>query len=193
MEALDAVTDRKAQGSETLDELIVVRCLIGERAAFDLLIERWHEPVRRYVMRATGDSDATSDIVQDVWLRVLRGLTSLRDPARFRPWIFGIARRLLMDRLRARYAEPVFTETESDELAADDDTGSLAEDLAILEQELGQLPLVEREVLQLFYIEELSLNDIAEIAQVPVGTVKSRLFRARRLLRAHMIQKGVQA
>jgi RNA polymerase sigma-70 factor (ECF subfamily) len=186
------VTDPAPRDSEASDELVVIRCLIGERDAFDLLIERWYVPVRRYVMRATNDADAAGDLLQDVWLRVLRGLPSLRDPSRFRPWLFGIARRVLMDRLRARYAEPSFAGTETDELPAGDDSGR-TDDLEILEHELGQLPLIEREVLQLFYIEELSLNDIAEIAAVPVGTVKSRLFRARRMLRALMMKKGVQA
>jgi len=143
----------------------------------------------RYAARLTNDPDAAADVVQEVWLRVVRGLTTLRDAARFRAWLFGIARRVLMDRLRARYAEPAIEPVELEEIehpAADD----RAEDLSRLQAELHRLPLLEREVLVLFYLRELSLNDIAAIAAIPVGTVKSRLFRARRLLRTQLDRQG---
>ena len=67
--------------------------------------------------------------------------------------------------------------------AADDAPDGVEADLATVERELARLPLVEREVLTLFYLRELSLGDVAEVLGVPVGTVKSRLFRARKLLR----------
>jgi RNA polymerase sigma-70 factor (ECF subfamily) len=129
-------------------------------------------------------------VVQEVWLRVLRGLPGLRDAARFRPWLFGIARRALMDRLRVRYAEPPLEPLEhggSEEPAADQ--GHI-DDFLIVQAELDRLPLPEREVLVLFYLRELSLNDIAAIAGIPLGTVKSRLFRARQLLRRQLERKG---
>ncbi|MEO6212708.1 MAG: sigma-70 family RNA polymerase sigma factor [Vicinamibacterales bacterium] len=173
------------------DEWLVLRCQIGEREAFDALIARWHPLLWRYAARLTNDPDAAADVVQDVWLRVLRGLPGLRDAARFRAWLFGIARRVLMDRLRIRYAAPLMEAvdlTEIPEAVADDD---LAEDLSLLQTELAHLPMPEREVLVLFYLRELSLKDIAEIAGIPVGTVKSRLFRARHLLRAQLVGKGV--
>ncbi len=121
----------------------------------------------------------------------MRGLTKLRDAARFRAWLFGIARRVLMDRLRVRYAEPPMESLELGEIeepAADD---GRAGDLSLVHEELNRLPLQEREVLVLFYLRELSLNDIAAIAAIPVGTVKSRLFRARRLLRTELNRKGL--
>jgi RNA polymerase sigma factor (sigma-70 family) len=174
-----------------LDELVVVRCQLGEREAFDALIARWHPLLWRYAVRLTGDADAAADVVQDVWLRGLRGLPRLREPSRFRAWIFGIARRVLMDRLRLRYAEPPMEPIESGDVepAADE---SREDDLALLQEELDRLPLLEREVLVLFYLQELSLNDIAAIAAIPVGTVKSRLFRARRMLRTLLHRKGQQ-
>ncbi|MEO7190338.1 MAG: sigma-70 family RNA polymerase sigma factor [Vicinamibacterales bacterium] len=174
------------------DEWVVLRCQMGERDAFDLLIARWHEPLWRYALRVTGDADAAADVVQEVWLRVLRGFGRLREAARFQPWLFGIARRVLMDRLRARYAAPRFEEVDMAELpgvAVEDDR---AEDLALLEAGLSELPVLERDVLVLFYLQKLSLNDIADIAAIPVGTVKSRLFRARKMLRERLIIKGVQ-
>jgi RNA polymerase sigma-70 factor (ECF subfamily) len=167
------------------DERLAIRCLLGEPAAFDELIDRWHPGVWRYARRMAGSDDAADDAVQDVWLRVVRGLPRLDDPGRIRAWIFGIARRVLMDRLRARYATPAMADVELDTLeqtATEDD--DLQTRLAEVELALATLPVIERDVLALFYLEELSLAEVAAVVGVPVGTVKSRLFRARQLLRA---------
>jgi RNA polymerase sigma factor (sigma-70 family) len=168
------------------DEWLVVRCQLGERPAFDELIERWSEPVWKYVRRLTNTDDAADEIVQDVWLRVLRGINRLRDGSKLRAWLFGIARRALMDRLREQYAAPDLSDIDVTGLPAPTDNDAAEDieaDLAAVQQELARLPMVEREVLTLFYLQELSLGEVAEVLGVPVGTVKSRLFRARRLLR----------
>lgn len=165
------------------DEWLVVRCQLGERAAFDELIDRWNEPLWYYVRRVTGEDEAARDIVQDLWLRVLRGITRLRDGSKLRPWLFGIARHALMDRWRDKYASPAVSGVDVTEVALDVPSGELEEDLAAMEHELARLPVVEREVLTLFYLRELALSEVADVLAVPVGTVKSRLFRARRLLR----------
>lgn len=175
------------------DEWLVVRCQLGERPAFDELIERWHEPLWKYVRRLTGEDEAARDIVQDVWLRVLRGISRLRDGSKLRAWLFGIARHALMDRLRAQYATPPATDMDVTDLAAKDTPADLEEELRTLQHELMRLPVTEREVLTLFYLQELSLAQVAEVLEVPIGTVKSRLFRARHLLRREVEAKRRQA
>ena len=175
------------------DELLVIRCQLGERSAFDELTERWHPPLWKYVRRLAGDDDAAKDVAQDVWLRVLRGIGRLRDGSRLRPWLFGIARRALMDRLRHHYAAPISSDIDVAELAADQTMDSLEEEIGAMEHELVRLPTTEREVLTLFYLRELSLAEVAEVLDVPVGTVKSRLFRARRLLRRGLDSEGTRA
>ena len=174
------------------DEWLVVRCQLGERLAFDELIERWSEPVWKYVRRLTNTDDAADEIVKNVWLRVLRGIKRLRDGSKLRAWLFGIARRALMDRLREQYAAPALSDIDVTGLPApadDDGAEDIETDLAAVQHELARLPVVEREVLTLFYLQELSLGEVAEVLDVPVGTVKSRLFRARRLLRREVDQK----
>lgn len=168
------------------DEWLVVRCQLGERPAFDELIERWHGPLWRYARRLTGDDDTASEVTQDVWLKVLRGIGGLRDGASLRPWLFGITRRTLMDRLRAHYAAPATADLDPATLVAEDTAGLDHEDLAAIDEGLSRLPATEREILTLFYLRELSLSDIARVLAVPVGTVKSRLFRARVLLRREL-------
>jgi RNA polymerase sigma-70 factor (ECF subfamily) len=174
------------------DELLAIRCQLGEPEAFTELVERWHEPIRRYVRRVADNDEMAGDIVQDIWLRVLRGMPRLRDPARLRAWLFGIARRSVMDRLRQRYTEPEPASLDDVDVAIGDAVDDDVEQLALLREELTRLPFVEREVLVLFYLRELTLAQLADILAVPVGTVKSRLFRARRLLRQQLVDRGIE-
>jgi len=174
------------------DELLAVRCQLGEPEAFDALITRWHEPLWRYLRRLTGDDDAAEEAIQDAWLRILRGIPRLRDCGRVRPWLFGIARRVVMDRLRERYAEPARAFTEDVDVATEDESSDLEEELELLQDELTRLRAPEREVLVLFYLEELTLTEIADVVGIPTGTVKSRLFRARKALRDQLVRKGVK-
>jgi RNA polymerase sigma-70 factor (ECF subfamily) len=170
-------------------ELLAIGCQLGDASALDELIDRWHEPLWRYARRVTGRDDAASDAVQDAWVRILRALPGLRAPARLVPWLFGITRRVLMDRLRAQYAAPSPIEVDDAvhaAAAAEPGPDDLHLQLDAMERALEKLPVVERDVLVLFYLQDLSLADIADILSVPVGTVKSRLFRARHMLRKEM-------
>ena len=174
------------------DELLAVRCQLGEPAAFDVLIERWHGPLWTYIRRVVGDEDAALEVIQDVWIKVLRGIPKLRDGSKLRAWLFGIARRTVLDRLRERYAGPVEAEIDLSEVPADTLPQHEEHELQQLEGALARLPTVERDVLTLFYLEDLTLADIAGALKVPVGTVKSRLFRARRMLREAIDAGGAQ-
>ncbi|WP_250028463.1 RNA polymerase sigma factor [Paractinoplanes maris] len=168
------------------DELVVVRCQLGEREAFAELVTAWHGRVERYVGRMLGRAD--DDVVQEVWLAVVRGLPRLRQPDRFAPWLFAIARRAVMNRLRDAYAAP-------EPAAPDDqpDEASAVVDRELIAGALAALPAREREVLLLFHLEDLPLDACAQICAVPVGTVKSRLNRGRRLLREELLRKGYEA
>jgi RNA polymerase sigma-70 factor (ECF subfamily) len=176
----------------TDDELLAIRCQLGEPAGFEDLIARWHAPLWSFVRRLVGDDDSAREIFQDVWVRVIRGIPRLRDGSKLRAWLFGIARRTLMDRLRHEYARSRTVDVDVDEIAADVSVAEDVEHLEALERALVELPIIEREVLTLFYLQELSLNEVADALKVPVGTIKSRLFRAKRLLRQAMTERGVR-
>ncbi len=165
------------------DELLAIRCQMGERAAFDALIARWHEPLWRYLRRLSNSDDIAGDLAQDTWVRVLRGMGALREPAKLRPWLFGIARRVAMDRLRFQYVRRGAEDVDLDDLPGDEPALELEADAAALDGALAALPVAEREMLTLFYLRELSLAEIATMLSVPIGTVKSRLHRARQELR----------
>ncbi|MFG2077076.1 RNA polymerase sigma factor [Nonomuraea maritima] len=169
------------------DDVLVVRAQLGERAALAELLSRWRTPVWVYVRRML-DADRADDVTQEIWLSVVRGLPRLRDPGRFAPWLFTIARRSITDRLRGEYAQAEETPVAGD--AVVDDPVEAMVDRAALVSVLSELPVLEREVLVLFYLEDLPVDVCADICRVPAGTVKSRLNRARHLLREHLEEKG---
>ena len=179
----------KSETAQIDDELLVIRCQLGERRAFDELIGRWAAPLAAYAGRVSQDDDAAAELTQDIWLRVFRGIDRLRDAQRFRSWLFGIAHRAFADSLRGRYAALPAAESDVDQVA---DEGAQADhaDLDQIEHGLARLPPVEREILTLFYLQELSIEETAEALSIALGTVKSRLHRARRLLRHEFEKEG---
>ncbi|KOY56049.1 RNA polymerase sigma factor [Streptomyces sp. XY332] len=178
---------------ERRDGLLVVRCQLGERQAFHELVRLWHDPLWRYVRGMVGSPHLADDLAQEAWVSVVRGLPRLREPERFAPWLFTIARRTVADHVRQMYRVPQTTEVETDDVAAADD--GFGDVLTALEIEVGLsgLPPLEREVLILFHLEDLPLAACAEVVGVPPGTVKSRLHRARRMLRDVLVERGYEA
>jgi RNA polymerase sigma factor (sigma-70 family) len=167
------------------DALLVVRAQLGDRRSLAELVGHWHDPMWRYVRSMLGAADRADDVTQEVWAAALKGLPGLRQPERLAPWLFTIARRAVVDHLREKYSQqdPPDGEHVDDEVDAVLDRAQVTEGLA-------ELPAREREVLSLFYLQDMTLDDCAQVLDVPSGTVKSRLFRARRLLRDRLVGKG---
>jgi RNA polymerase sigma factor (sigma-70 family) len=167
------------------DELLVVRCQLGEPEAFDALVLRWHPPLSRYIQSLLPRDNSADDVVQELWIGVLRGIPRLRVPEALAPWLFSIARRAVMNRLRHRYGSALEVPlTAPDDFPAEEAADDAAEaDWAAIEANLDKLPVIDREVLMLFYLKEMSLQELSAVLGVPVGTVKSRLHRARRQMR----------
>jgi RNA polymerase sigma factor (sigma-70 family) len=186
------VTDAndEARGRAAM-ELLVIRCQLGEREAFDALVERWHGPLWSFIRRAAGDDAVAEDILQDAWLRIVRGLGRLSDPARLAPWLFSIARRAVIDHIRRRSSRPAAVELEEEAHPAAEPPPDDWEEIELVQDAVADLSPADRETVALFYLQELDLREIAEVLAIPVGTVKSRLHRARGLLRKHLEAKGV--
>ena len=171
------------------DALLAVRCQLGEADAFDELVRRFHPALSTYARRLTSSDDAAADAVQDIWLRAVRALPRLREPERLRAWLFGIAHRALMDRFRHQYASLEVTGVDDADAAAEVEDPSAEERSAAVDAALATLSVADRELLTLFYLDELTIADLSRALDVPIGTVKSRLFRARRLLRAAITEE----
>jgi RNA polymerase sigma-70 factor (ECF subfamily) len=170
-------------------ELLVVRCQIGERHALSELVDRWHPRLAGYVGGMLTNTAVVDDVVQEIWISVFRSLPGLREPSNFSSWVYTIARRSIMDRLRKDYRTPMTASEEVDDGAVEGLIDGL-EDRMLIGAALSDLSPIDREVAWLVLIEDRPLSEAATITDVPIGTVKSRLHRARRQLRASLESEG---
>ncbi|MFA9201364.1 MAG: RNA polymerase sigma factor [Cypionkella sp.] len=162
------------------DGLLVTLAIAGDRAAAERLARRWHPRLLRTARRLVGAAAAPS-AVQDCWVSILRGIGRLRDPARFGPWAFGILHRRCADVLRTQSAERAGLGEEFKDAYSG---ANLPDDAFAIAQAMAELPSDQRLAAQLYFVERLTLAEIAAVQRVPVGTAKSRLFHARRRLKA---------
>ena len=165
--------------NKIVDEILVMDCQSGNVKALELLVSRWQKRLWTYAYRLLGDSEVAWDITQESWLGIVRGIRKLEDPARFGPWCFRIVGNKANDWIRKRQADrkPIQqAETENVLTAEDCERLDKASDLSTI---LRKLPGNHREIIMLYYIEQLSVGEIAIVLDVPSGTVKSRLHKAR--------------
>jgi RNA polymerase sigma-70 factor (ECF subfamily) len=163
-------------------DLLVLEAQDGSRAAFGRLARHHHPGLLRYALSLARDPGLAQDAVQDGWLTVVRKLRRLDDPRAFRGWLYHAVRWRVLDRLnaRSRRGEEPLPEP-AGQPAVDDD--ARRDRRLDLDAGLARLHPGEREVLQLFYLRGLRVADIAVALDVPAGTVKSRLYRARQQLK----------
>lgn len=166
-------------------ELLVLRCRQGQRAALEELVRTWERPLFYYIRRLIDDEDEARQVLQQSWVGVLQGLGRLREPRKLPAWLYRIARITALTHLRRRYGEQSLRRDSDMAPAGDVPDGQLDFDQAEqIHYGLTRLALIHREVLTLFFLQDLSLEEIASILEIPVGTVKSRLHHARRMLKA---------
>ena len=165
-------------------ELLALRCRRGDRAALEELIRSWERRLFYFIRQLVGNEEDASDILQQTWLRVLGGIGSLREPQRLTSWLYRIARNTALNHARAQAAYRAGLEESPDQACAEE--GSDAFDLEDAEQvhaALQRLSLPHREALTLYFLEDLAIEEIADVLGVQPGTVKSRLHYAKRALR----------
>jgi RNA polymerase sigma factor (sigma-70 family) len=166
-------------------ELLALRCRRGETAALEELVRTWERRLLYFIRRLVDREQDAWDVLQQTWLRVLPGLGGLREPRSLGPWLYRVARRAAFDhgQVRANYRRFLkdYQAAVAGEEAPDRPAFETAEQL---HWGLVQLPMPHREALSLFYLEDFSIDEIAQILEVPPGTVKSRLHHAKKALRA---------
>jgi len=169
------------RSTRVLDEWLALRCKAGDSGAFGDLISEMERPLLYYATKLTGSEDKALDILQEVWLRALPGIRKLKDPASVRAWLYTVAHAAAIDQFRQQRARERAEEVHIE--AADTDIAFDPGDAALIHQALDRIETKHREVLVLFFLEDFSLDEIAQILNCPQGTVKSRLFYAKKALR----------
>jgi RNA polymerase sigma-70 factor, ECF subfamily len=169
------------------EQLPVQQAKAGEPEAWNVLFRRYQLPLYVYVFELARDEQTSLDIVQETFIAAARHIGSLRDERKFGGWLFGIAHQKCVQSWRQQNRAAALRE-EIAESPPDLDDGP-DQWLIRREQEaefmslLNELPVPQRSVLLLHFIEDFSLEQIAEITDTPLGTVKSRLHYAKRALR----------
>ncbi|MBU6429977.1 MAG: sigma-70 family RNA polymerase sigma factor [Cyanobacteria bacterium REEB65] len=176
---------------------LVVRSQRGDTKAFGELVRWQQDRVFNVAFRMTGDRDIAADVTQDAFLRAFRSLPKLRQPERFGSWLLRIVNNLCLDALASRNTVSL------DEILEDGDEHLPVSNMdpvdrleGVLSDEavaaaLQRVPAVYRQVLVLRHIEDLPYEQIAEILDIPLGTVKTRLFRGRDQLRQFLMEGGI--
>ena len=167
-------------------EEIVSRCRRGERAAFEELFDVYQPRLKYYVRRLDSGGANIDDVLQDIWLTVYKKIGKLKDVRTFSVWIYRIARNKVYDGFR--HKERFVRLPEDDELpvSGDDEPVFDAEDAEKLHRALEKLKPYHREVLTLHFLEQMPYQSIAEVVGCKQGTIKSRVFHAKRSLRTEM-------
>jgi RNA polymerase sigma-70 factor (ECF subfamily) len=168
---------------QALDDYLVLLAQGGSQPAFARLAARWTPKLLAFAARALGTTEQATDAVQDTWESAARGLKRLEDPARFRAWIYAIASRKCADALRAKYRRQTVIDAAQAMESSPADAESDANVRLDFESALKRLPPEQRVAVSLYFGEEMSVAEIAQITGAPEGTVKSRLFAARKALR----------
>jgi RNA polymerase sigma-70 factor (ECF subfamily) len=175
------------------DEELIAELQRDDDAAFDILVDRYKDPLKNFVYRFVGDPDEAHDIVQETLIRVYRSRNSYKPGAKFSTWIYTIATNLAKSHLRRRKLRTLLmvtrTRDEPDPVfeGADEAPGPDVEIDSTMKEEqiqkaLGTLPVRFREVIVFRDIQEMSYEEIVAITGLPMGTVKSRINRGRSML-----------
>lgn len=180
------------------DASLVVRVSEGDEAAFESLVAKYEQRLIRYLRSFVRDEEKARELVQDTFVKVYRNAHRYEPKASFATWLFRIAHNTAISYIRKKKVALVFGfgnhDPETDQPAGDIASTApgphrLAEDGEIsrlVQQELLGLPEKLREAFVLFDIEQLSIAEVARVTGSPEGTVKARIFRARRALRERL-------
>ena len=169
----------------TDDAALLAAASAGDLDSFEALVREHTRTVYAHALRFFGDPGAAEDTVQEVWIKVYRSLGSFDGRARFSTWLYRVTRNTCLDSVRAGARRPIPVDP-VDAIAA---PGDLADEVALttsVEQAMRALPPEDRDAFSAVALFDLSYAEAADALKVPIGTVKSRVFRARRSL-AHSL------
>jgi RNA polymerase sigma-70 factor (ECF subfamily) len=181
----------------TSDELLIGRIASGDRLAMQVLFARHHVRVYRFVLRLVRDESKAEDLISEVFLDVWRQAGRFEGRSAVATWLLAIARFKALSALRRRPDEELDEEAaEAIEDGADDPHVALEkkDKSAVIRKCLEKLSAEHREIIDLVYYHEKSVEEVAEIVGIPENTVKTRMFYARKrlaeLLKAAGIDRG---
>lgn len=179
-----------------VDQDIIEQVRAGNPRRYAVLVDRHKDRALTLAVRLTGNREEAEELVQDAFVRAYKSLDQFRGDARFGTWFYRILYNLCMTKVtrrRGRFEELDLEVDQSGSGAVADDEPSIHEQLereemqAMISAEIESLPGQFRSVITLFYVQEMSYEEIASVLDRPIGTVKTNLFRGRVLLRERVL------
>jgi RNA polymerase sigma-70 factor (ECF subfamily) len=177
------------------DKSLMARVAQGDRRAIQLLFDRYQLKVYRFVLRLVANSATAEDIVSEVFLDLWRHAASFENRAQLSTWILAVARNKAVSAMRRRIDQPLedaMAEAIPDRAPTAEETLDAANRSTVLRRCLAQLSPPHREIIDLVYYHEKSVEEVAAIVGAPAATVKTRMFYARRRLAEHLKAAGVE-
>ncbi len=181
------------------DNHLIKATMAGDRDAFGELVRRYQDRLFNSLIHLSGSEHEAQDVTQEAFLQAYRRLSSFRGDSHFYTWIFRIARNLAISRIRSRKATSSLYQ-EDGSLRDIESSGSapqrpmdVEETVTQVRRALARLEEDQRTILVLREFDGLEYDAIAEILEIPVGTVRSRLHRARQQLKEELIALGIQS
>jgi RNA polymerase sigma-70 factor (ECF subfamily) len=165
-----------------LNAYLVASARIGDRRALASLVGRWNGKLLAHAARLLRDREGARDAVQEGWAEMLRGLHRLRDDAAFPAWAYRIVSRRCARQVARRRGEERIRSEFAAELP-DEDLGSAPDGVLALRRAIKELSSDQQAAIALYYLEDMSVAEVAVALDVAAGTVKTRLMHARRKLR----------
>ena len=178
------------QATRPDDTALVARAREGDADAFEELVRMHTRAVYGHALRFFGSPDPAEDVVQEVFIKVYRSIGSFDGASAFSTWLYRITRNTCLDMLRAGRHRPQPVDPADVTLA---ERGDLADEVVLsasVEAAMASLPPEDRDALNAVTLFGLSYAEAAEALAIPVGTVKSRVFRARRVLLSQLDIEG---
>ena len=168
-----------------IEQVLILRCQIGDKDALAGLIERYQAPLRYFISRLSANSETAEDIFQDTWLTVIRRIHSLKKTDAFSTWLYRIARNKVYQQLRRKRKLSELNENIAVPNNTENDVFS-TEDAAKIHRCLKDLLPEYKEVLMLRFLEQMSYEQISQVINCRLGTVKSRIHYAKLALKKEM-------
>jgi RNA polymerase sigma-70 factor (ECF subfamily) len=192
--ALQALRGGEVSTDDASDESLVARVAQNDRRALQLLFGRHRQRVYGFALRLVGNSATAEDIVSEVFLELWRRAASFERRAQLSTWLLAITRNKALSALRVRVDQPLdeaMAEAMPDPAITAEDSLQASERNALVRRCLERLSPAHREIIDLVYYHEKSVDEVAAIVGVPAATVKTRMFYARKRLAELVKDAGI--
>jgi RNA polymerase sigma-70 factor (ECF subfamily) len=167
---------------QAAEELLILRAQLGDEKAFQRLVQKYTQQLFLYCRSFNLDATRCEDIIQETWLAAFRSLGRLRSVAKFRSWLYGIARNKARQHLDKKIRDELLIQNITEYNEESSLQPSFKDYLDVLPSAFERLSIHHREILTLRFLNEMSYDEMADLIGIGIGTVKSRIYYAKTAL-----------